>query len=321
MTLIANCGHDERGQYIGGQAGDQSGDEWVVLEGWFDFGQDVVFRHPNPRVRQMIAEFARAAAANDRIGYDMWQRYDFWYALTRSGYYPSAIVEDCEADCSSGVAAIVKAIGVLLRDDAMASVPIGMTTFVQVETLTAAGFTALFGDEYCRTDANLIAGDIQCRQDMHTNIVVDGEGEWDVDDDILFMQHQLNVQLQRRELPMVNPTGKYDWRTMVPLIRLCQEWMCCSCDNTVVLDANWSRGWVNALDAHPIRQGMANIAAWAVKAALIGKGYKGAALDLSSWDFTPDLADTVRVYQEERSLPVTGVVDQHTLFSLTHEDE
>ena len=321
MTLIANCGHDERGQYIGGQSGDQSGTEWVVLGGWFDFGQDVVFRHPNPRVRQMIADFARSAAANDHIGYDMYQRFDFWYALTRAGYYPSEITEDCEADCSSGVAAIVKAIGVLIGDEAMAAVPISMTTFVQVATLTAAGFTAFFDDAFTRSDANLIAGDIICRQDMHTNIVVEGEGNWDVDEDILYMQQQLNVQLQRRGLPMINPTGLYNWHTMVPLIQLCQEWMLCSCDPTVAVDANWSRGWVNAMDAHPIRPGLACAAAWAVKAALIGKGCKGAALDLSTWAYTPELAAVVRQYQSEHGLPVTGIVDQHTLFSLTHEDE
>lgn len=144
--------------------------------------------------------------------------------------------------------------------------------------------------------------------------------EFTGDEDIRYMQLMLNVHMQRRGWPMVNPTGEYDWVTMVPLIKLCQEWMCCSCDPTVDIDANWSKGWINALSVHPIKQGFECIASWAVKAALIGKGEKGAELDLSSWSFTPELAQHVRAWQEKHGLPKTGKVDSDTLFELTHEE-
>lgn len=32
--MISNCGHDERGKYSGGKAGDQKGDEWAVIP-WY----------------------------------------------------------------------------------------------------------------------------------------------------------------------------------------------------------------------------------------------------------------------------------------------
>ena len=46
------------------------------------------------------------AASNDLIGYDQDQRYVFWERLKVSGYLPPKITVACEADCSSGVAAI-----------------------------------------------------------------------------------------------------------------------------------------------------------------------------------------------------------------------
>lgn len=46
------------------------------------------------------------AASNDLIGYDQDQRYAFWERLKVSGYLPPKITVACEADCSSGVAAI-----------------------------------------------------------------------------------------------------------------------------------------------------------------------------------------------------------------------
>ena len=86
--MIANCGHDERNKYCGGKAGDQTGSEWAVIP-WYDRGWNVVLRHPDQKVGQLIADLAYEAAQNDLIGYDQNQRVDYWYALVKANYRPA----------------------------------------------------------------------------------------------------------------------------------------------------------------------------------------------------------------------------------------
>ena len=66
--MISNCGHDENGRYSGGKAGDQTGTEWQVIN-WYSRPWKCVLRHPNAKVRAMIASMAKAAAVNNKIGY------------------------------------------------------------------------------------------------------------------------------------------------------------------------------------------------------------------------------------------------------------
>ena len=75
--MISNCGHDERGKYTGGQAGDQTGQEWAVIP-WYNRPWNVVLRHNDWEVREKIAELAKKAAENNHIGYDQGERYTFW---------------------------------------------------------------------------------------------------------------------------------------------------------------------------------------------------------------------------------------------------
>lgn len=44
--MISNCGHDERGKYSGGKAGDQTGTEWQVIN-WYNRPWKCVLRHPD----------------------------------------------------------------------------------------------------------------------------------------------------------------------------------------------------------------------------------------------------------------------------------
>lgn len=72
MGKISNSGKDERSQYHGGKAGDQTGEEWQIRE-WNDRNWNAVFRHPDAEIREMIASYAEKAAANNHIGYDQWK--------------------------------------------------------------------------------------------------------------------------------------------------------------------------------------------------------------------------------------------------------
>ena len=169
--MISNCGKDERGGCSGGCAGDQSGAEWWLIS-WWDAGWQCVLRHPDTNVTLMIAQLAAEAAQNDRIGYDQCERLTFWEQLQRSGYSPRKITVPCEADCSSGVAAIVKASGHLLGKEPLKNISPALTTFSMRQALREAGFCVLTDRKYLRSDEYLMPGDILLDDDAHVAIQV-----------------------------------------------------------------------------------------------------------------------------------------------------
>ena len=180
--MISNCGHDENGRYAGGVAGDQTGTEWQI-QPWYNRPWTHVFRYYAPFARNMIATLAEEAARNNLIGYDQNQRTTFWQQLKASGYHPKNIKTPCEADCSAGVAAIVKAAGYLLNIDELKNVSADMYTGSQIMELTAAGFTILTDEAFLTSDKYLLRGDILLCKGHHTCInLTDGaqviEPEW-----------------------------------------------------------------------------------------------------------------------------------------------
>lgn len=165
--MISNCGHDERGKYSGGAAGDQTGTEWAVIK-WYNRPWKCVLRHPDKKVRSMIAQMAKAAANNNMVGYDQSQRYTFWEHLKASNYDPAKITVKCEADCSSGTAAIVKGAGYRLEIQKLKDVSIYCYTGNLRAALKTAGFEVLTESKYLTSDAYLLEGDILLNDSCHT---------------------------------------------------------------------------------------------------------------------------------------------------------
>lgn len=168
--MISNCGSDERGKYTGGNAGDQTGKEWRLIN-WYS-GWKCVLRHPDPNVRAMICQMAKDAANNNLIGYDQGQRLTFWQQLEKSNYDPAQIKTACEADCSSGVAAICKAVGYRLNIAALKNISIYVYTGNERAALKAAGFEVLTASKYLTSDAYLLEGDVLLNDSCHTTINV-----------------------------------------------------------------------------------------------------------------------------------------------------
>lgn len=108
----------------------QTGIEWY-LRLWYDRPWNCVIRHPNSKVRELIAELAVKAAKNGKIGYDQDKRVTYWSQLQKVGYDPSKIIVPCEEDCSAGVMANVKAAGYLLDIEALKNVPITSTWYMR----------------------------------------------------------------------------------------------------------------------------------------------------------------------------------------------
>ena len=166
MSLISNSGHDENGKYSGGKAGDQTGTEWALIP-WYNRPWKCVLRHPNAKVRAKLAELGIKAAKNDLIGYDQNQRGTYWQHLKASNYDPSQITIACEADCSAGVIANIKAAGYLLGIDALKNISATYTGNLRAGA-KAAGFQVLTESKYLTGPDYLLAGDILLNDSHHT---------------------------------------------------------------------------------------------------------------------------------------------------------
>lgn len=181
--MISNCGHDENGRYSGGKAGDQTGTEWQIIP-WYNRPWNVVLRFENQQVAQMIADIARAAAKNNLIGYDQNQRTTYWQHLKASNYDPAQITIACEADCSSGVAANVKATGYRLGIQALKNVSIDAYTGNLRAVLKRAGAIVLTASKYLTSDKYLLPGDIMLYEGHHTatNLDMGSNASWGTSD-------------------------------------------------------------------------------------------------------------------------------------------
>ena len=163
--MISNSGHDEHGNYHGGKAGDQGG-EWVIQK-WYSRPWNCVLRHPNATIRAKIADLARKAANNNKIGYDQWQRLTYWEQLQKVKYDPSKIKTACEADCSAGVIANVMACGYIYNIGALKNIGATYTGNMR-SAFKAAGFQVLTASKYLTSDKYLLEGDILLNDAHHT---------------------------------------------------------------------------------------------------------------------------------------------------------
>lgn len=168
--MISNCGHDENNKYTGGKPGDQTGGEWKIIE-WYKRPWNFVARYPDEKIRKQIADDAEKAAKNDCIGYAQDTRLSFWNELVKTKYKVDKITTKCNADCSSGVAAIVKGIGCKNNiNDLKNLVSEKMTTFNSRTMLRKAGFEILTASKYLNSDNYLLPGDIIVNDNHHMAI-------------------------------------------------------------------------------------------------------------------------------------------------------
>ena len=166
--MIANSGSDENGRYSGGAAGDQTGKEWRIIN-WYNRPWNCVLRHPDQRVRELIAQLATEGANNNLIGYDQYERWTFWNQLKQVGYYPKNIKTKCEADCSAGVISITWAVGYLLDLYKLRQLNATYTGNMR-QGFRSAGFEVLTESKYLNSDSYLMRGDILLNDAHHTAI-------------------------------------------------------------------------------------------------------------------------------------------------------
>lgn len=166
---ISNAGKGETG-WTHQKAGDQTGKEWQVRT-WYNRPWKCVLRYPVAAVARDIATLADHAAKNDNIGYDQTDRGTFWKYLKKArNFDPANIKTKCEADCSSGVAAIVKAAGYRNGYEKLENVSVEAYTGNLRAVLKAAGFEVLTASKYLTSDKYLKAGDILLNDAHHVAI-------------------------------------------------------------------------------------------------------------------------------------------------------
>ena len=169
---ISNSGKDENGAYHGGKAGDQTGHEWE-LKAWYNRPWTVVLRYPNYAVAKKIAELGIAAALNNKIGYDQYERTSYWTQLKAANFDPSKINTPCEQDCTAGVSSNVRATGYIFGIKALEDIPICSSRDMRSK-FVKAGFKALTASKYLTSGNYLLPGDILLCENHHaaTNITL-----------------------------------------------------------------------------------------------------------------------------------------------------
>lgn len=177
MAKISNASSNEKGGITGGSAGDQTGKEIRVID-WYNPSSawDWYIEHPDDAVMEWTAILAEEMAENPLVGYDQGNdRNTFWEQLKVSKYRPKNIKKACECDCSSGVGAIVKAVGYLLDIPELKKVSHQCWTGNILSALVSAGFKASNDPKYLTSDRYVRRGGILLNLDGHvTTFVSDG---------------------------------------------------------------------------------------------------------------------------------------------------
>lgn len=170
MVRIGSARVDENGKLIGGQAGDQTGQE-VAVEAWYRHDKGwVVIRAKDAAVRERIAQCMEAACTNNNIGYDQSTSWDLYDKAKQYGWDCSKVNTPVETDCSS-LARVCVAYA-LQRD-----IP-WFSTANEVEVLDATdGFEIIREPKYTESSAYQMRGDILCTTVQGHTVVVLDNGE------------------------------------------------------------------------------------------------------------------------------------------------
>ncbi len=170
-TLIGQASCDERGRYMGGQAGNQSGTELNIREAYLRNWHTLIrFNDPARALRcgQAMAE----AVANMNIGYDQGERNTILPYARAVGWVLSRIAQTCECDCSSlgGVCGIAAGAA---ESAIYAGGNLCYTGNIVVRFKSTGLVTCHTGADYVKSTVKWQVGDILV-SDTHVIVVVSG---------------------------------------------------------------------------------------------------------------------------------------------------
>lgn len=167
-VLVGSARSDENGKAYNGKAGDQKGGREVSTQSWYKHSKGWrVFRAKNASTAKLIAYAMRSACANNKIGYDQWNRNTLYTQAERVDFNPGRVTVACETDCS----ALVR---VCLAFAGIKGIPADFRTGNMPTYLMGTGqFVELKGSRYTDQSTYLGEGDILVtRSSGHTVVVL-----------------------------------------------------------------------------------------------------------------------------------------------------
>ena len=99
-TYIGQASCDERGRYVGGQAGNQTGTELNTRAAYL-YNWNALIRFNDAARAARCGQAMAEAVANMNIGYDQGERNSILPLARAAGWNLAAIAQACECDCSS----------------------------------------------------------------------------------------------------------------------------------------------------------------------------------------------------------------------------
>lgn len=168
-VMVGSSSKDERGQYRGGSAGDQTGAEVWILK-WYNNGWHTVIRPKSAILAEKIAAACEKGCNNHNIGYDQWERNSLYTEAKKVNLDLSKITTPCECDCSSFVSICCICAG--LPENLFFADGNMRTTYNLKEACEATGeFICLTSSNYTNSKDYLKRGDILLSSG-HTVIVL-----------------------------------------------------------------------------------------------------------------------------------------------------
>ena len=330
--MISNCGHDENRKYTGGKPGDQKGDEWAIIP-WYSRPWTCVLRHPDPAVRKQIANQARKAARNNLVGYCQGHRLTYWEHLKASNYDPSQITVACEADCSSGVSANIRATGILLKNEELQKIPVSCTTRNLKPQCDEHGFDVLTDKKYLTSPDYLLEGDILLCEGHHvaTNLTTGSKAGGTAekpttatkpgtlpDNNVKKGQKWINscygATLEKYLGEKLKVDGEYGTKSRAAAVCIWKD--VSNRKNGSKLDpsnSNFLSSCKKAAKKVVIKNGASGTFVYLIEFILSVKGYYTGAMDAS---FGSGLQAAVKAFQKAVGLKADGVVGAETWYKL-----
>ena len=172
---IGSSSKDERGQYRGGQAGDQTGKE-VYINDWYSYNWTNVLRPTSAALAEKLAVACEQGCNNNKIGYDQWTRNTLLTEAKKAGMDLSKITTPCNCDCSSFISVCCVCAG--LPESIFFADGNGRVTSNMVQACMATGkFTNLTQSKYLNSKDYLKRGDILLNSNAHVVMVLSDGGK------------------------------------------------------------------------------------------------------------------------------------------------
>lgn len=219
--MTVKIGHaciDENGKIHGGTAGDQTGKE-VCTRTWYAGGWTVLLRPKNPVIAEKMARACEAGCANNKIGYDQYQRNTLRKRAKAAGWDLNKITTKCECDCSSFMTICAEAAGIDM-DGIYINGNAPTTSTMRFKFKSTGAFDALTDSKYLTGTGYLQRGDILVKEGTHTVMVLNN-GSNAVEEDVekttykVGQVYTLQVELKVRKGPGTSfPAKKYEELTV-----------------------------------------------------------------------------------------------------------